>query len=49
MLGVIGVHLANSGGPDMLFLLLKALISISAPFPLSCVTDQIKIVYSTKK
>ena len=31
MLGVISIHPANSG-PDMLFLLLKALISISAPF-----------------
>ena len=29
-LGVIGLHLVNSG-PDMLLLLLKALISISAP------------------
>jgi len=31
MLGVINVHPANSG-PDLLLLLLKALISISAPF-----------------
>jgi methionine-gamma-lyase len=31
MLGVINVHPASSG-PDMLLLLLKALISISAPF-----------------
>ena len=31
MLGVISIHWDNSG-PDMLFLLLKALISISAPF-----------------
>jgi len=30
-LGVIGIHLANSG-PDMLLLTLKALISISALF-----------------
>jgi len=31
MLGVISIHPASSG-PDMLFLLLKALISITAPF-----------------
>jgi len=31
MLGVISIHPASSG-PDMLLLLLKALISISAPF-----------------
>jgi len=30
MLGVIGIHLVNSG-PDILLLRLKALISISAP------------------
>jgi len=31
MLGVKSIHPANSG-PDILLLLLKALISISAPF-----------------
>ena len=31
MLGVISIHLANSG-PEILLLLLKALINISAPF-----------------
>jgi hypothetical protein len=31
-LGVIGIHLVNSG-PDMLLLLLKAPTNSSAPFP----------------
>ena len=43
MLGVINVHPANSG-PDMLLLLLKALISISAPI-LSNKTHKLSIEF----
>ena len=43
MLGVINVHPANSG-PDLLLLLLKALISISAPI-LSNKTHKLSIEF----
>ena len=43
MLGVISIHLDNSG-PDMLLLLLKALISISAPI-LSDKTHRLSIEF----
>ena len=46
-LGVIGIHLVNSG-PEMLLLLLKAPTNNLAPFSASCVTKNTKIVNSTK-